>query len=429
MKAYFRFLLVLAILIAAFVAKSLSQPIPGGGKHPNGNDRLGGYTYLGDGSGRSDDSDEHVGRSWVGELKSAYNTVTERFRPGVSGGSSRPSDEYNSHTHRGKLDSQPIPGGGRRPTGNDGLGWYLYPGDDSGSSDDSDEDVGSSWVRELKSTHNTVPERFPPRVSSVTSHTSDEHVSHTHHGKLDSTQHFAAKHVRTHKRSGSRSNSGIGSSRSSISRSSSDSGISRNNSGISSSSSSGGGGGISHISNSEGEGTDYLSDLSGPVTASEPCVCSKKNEQQREKFNDAVLQIRAFYKSLYQSKDFSKVTKGIVDEYFYQWELLGESIRDASSELRKKMNRLARDEEEWEQWKSGEPFENEENEDRMFVTRVSRDIFEDIFDSHDRPPPPKISPRNYLESLWRRCADLIKTEIREEVKDVARKKGKEGCDF
>ncbi|PWN88888.1 hypothetical protein FA10DRAFT_260821 [Acaromyces ingoldii] len=51
MKALGRLLLVLAILIVAFMATSLSQPIPGTGERPSGNESRGQFLRLHDGSG------------------------------------------------------------------------------------------------------------------------------------------------------------------------------------------------------------------------------------------------------------------------------------------------------------------------------------------------------------------------------------------
>lgn len=51
MKALGRLLLVFALLIAAFAATSLSQPIPGTGERPSGNESRGQFLRLHDGSG------------------------------------------------------------------------------------------------------------------------------------------------------------------------------------------------------------------------------------------------------------------------------------------------------------------------------------------------------------------------------------------
>lgn len=126
MKAHGRLLLVLAILIAAFVASSLSQPLPADGKRPSredcsgdddsedsssgddvsgedffgddssgdesfGADGLGAYMPLSDGSGSSHNTEEHIGHPWTAKIRSTYHFVAEHSPPHNSTGSSSSS--------------------------------------------------------------------------------------------------------------------------------------------------------------------------------------------------------------------------------------------------------------------------------------------------------------------------------------------------
>ncbi|PWN88886.1 hypothetical protein FA10DRAFT_294744 [Acaromyces ingoldii] len=118
MKAHGRLLVITVILIAVFVDKSLSKPLPGNGKCPHGeggsgdvgfgdgayryedfghdglgHDAHGLYVALDDGSDSSDNTDEHIGDPWVGELEFTSHLLAEDAHPHDCTGSSSGSNK------------------------------------------------------------------------------------------------------------------------------------------------------------------------------------------------------------------------------------------------------------------------------------------------------------------------------------------------